>query len=234
MPTYRIDCHSHTGHSGDSLLPAHALLEAARRRGLAAICVTDHNSLGGALQARALVTRQPERYGDLQVIVGEEVKTTEGELIGLFLDQPIPRGLSPEETIHRIRDQGGLVLVPHPFDRVRRSRLHPAALDRVADQLDAVEVFNSRTTLTSDNQRAVDFARRHDLAMVAGSDAHVAMEVGTGYVEIYEPPAATPQALLAQLCRGKVGGRPSLPLVHVGSTVARWRKRLGLAPAIRL
>src|SRR5690349_8322846 len=98
MP-YRIDFHSHTGHSSDCLLPAARLLDAAARRGLAAIAVTDHNTLGGALQAASLVERQPARFGGLTVIPGEEVKTTDGEIVGLFLTQPIPRGLSPVETI---------------------------------------------------------------------------------------------------------------------------------------
>ena len=109
MP-YRVDFHSHTGHSSDSLLPAARLLAAAARRRLAAIAVTDHNSLGGALQARALVERDPEQFGGLAVIAGEEVKTSEGEITGLFLREPIPRGLTPEETIRRIKDQGGLAL----------------------------------------------------------------------------------------------------------------------------
>src|SRR5439155_12841763 len=137
---YRVDFHSHTGHSSDSLLPAARLLAAAARRRLAAIAITDHNSLGGALQARALAERDPEGFGGLAVIAGEEVKTSEGEITGLFLREPIPRGLTPEETIRRIKDQGGLVLVPHPFDRLRGSRLQARALERVAHLLDAVEV----------------------------------------------------------------------------------------------
>jgi predicted metal-dependent phosphoesterase TrpH len=232
--TYRIDFHSHTGHSGDSLLPARALLDAAARRGLAALAVTDHNTLGGARQALSLVARDPARYRGLRVFPGEEVKTAEGELIGLFLAEELPRGLSPEETIDRIKAQGGLVLVPHPFDRLRGSRLREAALERVADRLDALEVFNARTTLNGDNARAAAFARRHDLPMVAGSDAHVAWEVGNAYLELDEPPAEEPQALLAQLRLGRVGGRPSSHLAHVLSSLARLRKRSGLAPAVQL
>ncbi len=231
---YRVDFHTHTGHSADSLLPAGRLLEAAAQRGLAAVAVTDHNSLGGALQAQALVARDPDRFGHLVVLPGEEVKTAEGELIGLFLHEPVPHGLSPEETIALIRRQGGLVLVPHPFDRFRGSRLRAAALDRIAGLVDAIEVFNARTTLAADNARARAFAKEHGLVMVAGSDAHVAQEVGNGYVSLRTPPAASPQALLAQLREGVPGGRMSAPLVHAGSTLARWRKRFGLAPAVQL
>lgn len=231
---FRIDFHSHTGHSGDSLTPARTLLDAARRRGIAALAVTDHNTLDGALQAQALVTHDPERYGGLIILPGEEVKTAEGELIGLFLHTTIPRGLSPEETISRIRGQGGLVLVPHPFDRLRGSRIRPDTVARVARLVDAIEVFNARTIFAADNRRAVAFAQHHDLPMVAGSDAHVPWEVGYGYLELDEPPATTPQKLLAQLRAGRIGGRPSAPLVHFGSTLAKWRKRLGLSPAVQL
>ncbi|MGH2355641.1 MAG: CehA/McbA family metallohydrolase [Chloroflexota bacterium] len=233
MP-YRIDFHSHTGHSSDSLLPARVLLNMAVRRGLAAIAVTDHNSLGGALQAQALVEHEPERFGNLLILAGEEVMTVEGELIGLFLREPIPRDLTPEQTIEQIRAQGGLVLVPHPFDRLRGSRIRATALERIVGLVDAIEVFNARTTLRADNQLALDFACRHNLVAVAGSDAHVPWEVGKGYVEVDAPPATEPQALLAQLRTGRVGGVLSSPLVHVGSKLARWRKRLGLAPVIQL
>jgi predicted metal-dependent phosphoesterase TrpH len=231
---FRADLHAHSGHSSDSLLPVERLLEAAARRGLSAIAITDHNSLGGALQGLSIVDRRRERFAALQVIPGEEVKTSEGEIIGLFLREPIPRGLSPEATIERIREQEGLVILPHPFDRVRRSRLTAAACERVAPLVDAVEALNARTTIVADNERALAFARRHRLAVVAGSDAHIAAEVGAAWVELSSPPAAGAAAFLAQLRTGTVGGRISHPLVHVGSKVASWRKRLGLAPAVQV
>ena len=232
MP-YRVDFHAHTGHSSDCLLPAARLLERAVQRGLAAIAVTDHNSLGGALQARDLVQNDP-RFSGLLVFPGEEVRTSEGEIIGLFLTHPIPRNLSPEESIAAIREQGGLVLVPHPFDRFRGSRISAAAVERIAPLVDAIEVFNARTTMEEDNARAREFARRNELAVVAGSDAHVVAEVGNGYVELGEPPSQDPQTLLAQVRSGRIGGRRSSPLVHAGSKLAKWRKRLGLAPLIQL
>ena len=233
MP-YRIDFHSHTGHSSDSLTPAAQLLEAAIRAGLAALTVTDHNNIGGAMQAVSLVQRQPERFGSLIVYPGEEVMTREGEIIGVFLRSAIPRGLTPEETITRIRDQGGLVLVPHPFDRARNSRLAERALERVAGLVDAIETFNSRTTLPADNARAVAFAAAHGLPAVGGSDAHTPGEVGNAYLEIDEPPARDPAGLLAQIKGGRVGGRSSHPAVHIASKAAKWGKRLGLAPQVRL
>jgi hypothetical protein len=232
--TYRVDFHSHTGHSKDSLCPAHALLAAAARRGLAALAVTDHDTVDGALQALALVARHPQRYGGLVILPGEEVKTAQGELIGLFVDKTIPRGLSPEETIIRIHDQGGLVIVPHPCDRLRHSRLQAGALERVVAQVDAFEVFNARTSFDADNREAEAFAELHDLPRVAGSDAHASWEVGHTYVELDEPPATTAQALLTQLRRGRVVGKRNSPLVHLGSSVAKLRKRFGLSPRVQL
>jgi predicted metal-dependent phosphoesterase TrpH len=231
---YKVDFHSHTGHSKDSLCPAPDLLAAAVRRGLAGLAVTDHDTVDGALQALALVERQPERYPGLTIIPGEEVKTREGELIALYIRETIPPRLTPEETVRRIRDLGGLVFVPHPFDRVRGSRLTAAALDRIADTVDGIEVFNARTTLTGDNHRALTFARTHGLLQTAGSDAHVAWEVGHAFVELDTPPATTPEALLVQLRRGTVVGKPSAPVAHIASSVAKLRKRLGLAPRVRL
>ena len=232
--TFRVDFHAHTGHSKDSLLPAARLLEMAVRRGLAAIAVTDHDSLGGAEQALSLVQRDPVRFGGLIVLPGEEIMTAEGEIAGLFIRSEIPRGLSPEETISRIRDQGGLVIVPHPFDRIRGSRLSEAALHRVAHLVDAIEGLNARTTLAVDNRRAQTFAAERNLPVVAGSDAHVAREVGTAYLELDEPPAQETSLLLAQIRRGRLGGGLSNPAVHVSSKFATWRKRLGLAPAVQL
>lgn len=231
---FRVDLHSHTGHSSDSLLPAADLLAQAARRGLAAIAVTDHNSLGGALQALALMERSGDRHAELRVIPGEEVMTSEGEIIGLFLSEPIPRGLSPEATIQRIRDQGGLVIVPHPFDRLRHSRLRAEAIDRVAHLVDAMETLNARTTFAADNERAQRYAMERGLAASAGSDSHTAGEAGRAYVELDEPPASTSDGLLAQLRRGRVCGSLSPPIVHVGSKLAAWRKKLGLAPAVQL
>jgi predicted metal-dependent phosphoesterase TrpH len=232
--SYKVDLHSHTGHSKDSLCPAGALLDAAVRRGLSGLAVTDHDTLDGALQAMAILERQPQRYPGLTVLPGEEVKTREGELIALFIHQTIPPRLTPEETITRIRDQGGLVLVPHPFDRVRGSRLRAEALERVAHLVDGIEVFNARTTIDGDNHQAVAFARRHGLLSTAGSDAHVSWEVGHAYVALDEPPATTPAAFLEQLQRGRIVGRPTNPVAHAFSTLAKLRKRYGLAPTVQL
>jgi len=216
--SYRIDLHTHTWDSSDSFADPEEVIAAACRRSVDRIAITDHNAIGTALKLR-------DRYPEL-VIAGEEIKTSEGEIIGLFLDKEIPAGLSPEVTIDRIREQGGLVTVPHPLDRLRGSRLAAAALRRVAYLVDAVEVVNSRVTFPSDNRRARIFADQHDLAFTAGSDAHVPSEFGTAYVLLDEPPAHNPKELLAQLNNARTGGGLSSPAVHFHSIAARWRKRV--------
>ena len=231
---HKIDLHSHTGHSKDSLLPAAVLLRAAAARGMTAIAVTDHDSLGGALQAAALAERQAERFGGIRVIAGSEVMTREGEIIGLFLRQDVPRGLTPEDTIARMRAQDGFVLVPHPFDRIRGSRLRETALRRVAHLVDAIEGLNARTTLAADNSAAQRFAGEHGLLMTAGSDAHVAGEAGAAYVECTAPPPQDAASLRALLRSARLAGGLSAPTVHVYSKLATWRKKLGIAPAIQL
>ena len=218
---YRADLHTHTWDSSDSLANPEEIVAVACRRGVDLLAITDHNVLRTALELR-------DRYPEL-IVAGEEIKTTEGEIIGLFLEREIPRGLTPEETIARIRDQGGLVTVPHPLDRLRGSRLHEPALRRVAQLVDAIEVVNARVTFPGDNRRAADFAEQHGLALTAGSDAHAPHEVGAAYALLDEPPAHEPAALLAQLRRARTGGGLSRPTVHFHSIAARWRKRLGLA-----
>lgn len=215
---YRVDLHSHTRFSIDSLSQLEAIVRACVDTGLDGLAVTDHNTIAGA-QALSYLAPFP-------IIVGEEIFTREGEIIGLFLQEEISRGLTPEETIARIRDQGGLVVVPHPLDRFRRSRLELSALRRVVQQVDAIEVFNAHTTMPADNKRARELALSFDLAQTAGSDAHTPHEVGRAYVELDELPSTNPQTFLQQLRRGRVGGRASSPTVHVHTALAKLRKRL--------
>ncbi|HST03869.1 MAG TPA: PHP domain-containing protein [Chloroflexia bacterium] len=212
----RVDMHSHTRLSKDSLNNPRKLVEVAASHGLGALCVTDHNGLANAL-ALSQMSDLP-----IKVIPSEEVKTSEGEIIGYFLSELVPKGLSPEETVKRIKGQGGLVCVPHPFDTLRTSsKLRTEALDRLvqAGLIDILEVLNARCIKAEDNQQALEYARKHDLAMSAGSDAHTLMEVGTAYVEV--PPFDTPSEFLAALRNGKVGGHRSNQLIHLGSTWAK-------------
>ena len=175
-PFVHVDLHMHTDHSPDCATPVDVLLETAAERGLGAIAVTDHNEISGALLARE---RAPEVAPGLQVIVAEEIKTADqGEVIGLFLEELIPRGMTLAETIAAIRVQGGLVYVPHPFDRMHAVPDYEHLLDAVED-IDAIEVFNPRVAISSFNEEAVRFAGKYRIVAGAGSDSHVAAGLGS-------------------------------------------------------
>lgn len=190
------------------------LVRLCQERGVTCLAVTDHNRIDGALEALALAP--------FRVIVGEEIRSSEGEIIGLFLNEAIPRGLSPEETCERIKAQGGVVYVPHPFDRFRRSPIRRAALDRIRDRIDALEVFNARNLWPGHDAAAAAYARRWGIACGAGSDAHTPFEVGNAWVEI--PDFETPIEFVAALQRGRVRGRHAGPWVHFITRWVRLRK----------
>jgi predicted metal-dependent phosphoesterase TrpH len=181
-PLIEVDLHMHTDHSGDCATPVDVLINTARDRGLGAIAITDHNEVSGALEARKLA----EELGDIKVIVAEEVKTAEqGEVIGLFLEEKIPKGLTMAETIREIRAQGGLVYVPHPFDRFHSVPDYEHLLD-IVEEIDLLEVFNPRVALTSFNEEAVRFAAKYRIVPAAGSDSHVAQGLGSVRQRIHD------------------------------------------------
>ncbi|HWD84241.1 MAG TPA: PHP domain-containing protein, partial [Solirubrobacteraceae bacterium] len=176
-----VDLHMHTDHSPDCATPVEVLLAEARARGLGAIAVTDHNEISGALEAR-----DKADGSGLRVIVGEEVKTAEqGEVIGLFLEQKIPRGMTLQETIAEIRRQGGVVYVPHPFDRLHSVPDYEHLLT-VLDQIDAIEVFNPRVAISEFNEEAARFAAKYRIPAGAGSDAHVPQGLGSVRIRMRE------------------------------------------------
>ncbi len=181
-PLIEVDLHMHTDHSTDCATPVEVLLETARDRGLGAIAITDHNEVSGALEARRIAAEM----GGIEVIVAEEVKTAEqGEVIGLFLEEKIPRGMTMAETIAEIRRQGGLVYVPHPFDRFHSVPDYEHLLD-IVEEIDILEVFNPRVALTAFNEEAERFARKYRIVPGAGSDSHVAQGLGSVRVRIHE------------------------------------------------
>ncbi len=190
-PTIEVDLHMHTDHSPDCATPVDVLIETAKARGLGAIAVTDHNEISGALEVR-------ERAGDgLKVIVAEEVKTArQGEVIGLFIEEKIPRGMSLEETIAEIHRQGGLAYVPHPFDRMHSVPDYEHLLP-VVEEIDAIEVFNPRVAFSAFNDEAARFAAKYRIAAGAGSDSHVAQ--GLGSVRIVMRDFEGPEEFLASL-----------------------------------
>jgi predicted metal-dependent phosphoesterase TrpH/glycosyltransferase involved in cell wall biosynthesis len=166
------DLHMHTDHSPDCATPVDLLLETAKQRGLGAIAITDHNEISGALEAR-------DRAKGIKVIVSEEVKTAhEGEVIGLFIEEKIPRGMTLQETIDAIHAQGGLAYVPHPFDRLHSVPDYEHLLKVVGD-IDVLEVFNARVAVRGFNDEAQRFADKYRLVAGAGSDSHVAQGLGT-------------------------------------------------------
>lgn len=175
--TILADLHMHTCYSGDCQTTPEQLLAACQDCGIEAIAVTDHNCIAGALEVARLAPR------GMHVIMGEEVKTTAGEIIGLYLSEEIPRGLSLEETIERIRAQGGLVYVPHPFDPLHKTPSYETLARNAAD-IDIIEVYNPRITFTSFNDRARRLARKYDIPGAAGSDCHVPEGVGTAMISL--------------------------------------------------
>jgi predicted metal-dependent phosphoesterase TrpH len=181
-PLIEVDLHMHTDHSGDCATPVEVLLQTARDRGLGAIAITDHNEVSGALEAREIA----KGMDDLKVIVGEEVYTAgQGEVIGLFLKEKIPKGLTMDETIAAIREQGGLVYVPHPFDRFHSVPDYEHLLD-IVEEVDLLEVFNPRVALTAFNEEAVRFAGKYRIIPAAGSDSHVAQGLGSVRQRIHD------------------------------------------------
>lgn len=213
----RIDLHLHTNGSWDSLSDPERILEQARRRGVERIAITDHNVLG---VAKAMFAAYPER-----VIPGEEVKTAEGvDVIGLYLSEEIPKGTPAEETCRRIREQGGIVYLPHPYARGKGGSGRLA--EKLLPHLDIVEVFNARLLSADRNRRAEGLARRHGILEGAGSDAHTVGEVGNAYVEL-PPHENRPEEFLRAMADASVRGRPASPLVFVKSNLAKIRKRFG-------
>ena len=181
-PTIDCDLHMHTDHSNDCATPVEVLLETARDRGMGAIAVTDHNEISGALAAREAA----ERDGGIKVIVGEEVKTAEqGEVIGLFLERKIDRGMTMRETIDEIRSQGGLVYVPHPFDRLHSVPDYEHLLD-IVEEIDILEVFNPRVAFSAFNEEAERFATKYRIVPGAGSDGHVAQALGSVRIRLHD------------------------------------------------
>jgi len=172
-----VDLHVHSKYSGDSQSSIGDILKTAREVGLGAIAIADHNTVKGALEARALAGE------DLTIIVAEEVKTGEGEVMGLFLEEDVPGGLSFKETIVRIKDQGGLVYVPHPFDQLRTTPSYRSMADNAHD-LDIIETYNARMAFSSFNLRAERFAEKYGLLAGAGSDAHVLPGLGTAMLHM--------------------------------------------------
>ena len=210
----------HTTWSHDCSIDPAELIDHAEEEGLGAIAVTDHNVFGGALEAV-----EQARGRKLIVIPGEEVKTDgQGEVIGLFLKEEIPRGMSFAETVEAIRSQGGLVYIPHPFDRLHAIP-DAATLHRHLAEIDVLEVYNARLLFEGYNDEALRFARKYNLTAGAGSDAHVLQGVGTGAVRMRR--FNGPEEFLLSLRSAEVLRRPkSLAYLQGLKWVAQAKERV--------
>ncbi len=212
----RVEFHCHSIYSKDSLTEPAALVAACRRKGIDRVIITDHNSIGGARQAHAL---DPQR-----VIVGEEIMTTGGEILAAFVKEEIPPGLSPQETIERLRQQGAFISVSHPFDLTRKGHWEPETLQAIAPLVDAIEVFNSRCINDIPNQQAQAFAEQHHLPGTVGSDAHTTIELGRSVLLL--PEFSDAEGLKQAIRSARREVRLSTPLIHLNSRWAALVKRI--------
>jgi len=194
------------------------MVDAARRAGLDRLIITDHNSIGGALEAQRIA---PEL-----VIVGEEIMTTRGELLVAFVREEIPAGLEPGEAIRRLRAQGAFISVSHPFDTLRGGHWEPANLLEISPLVDAIETFNARCMDMKPNQAAREFARQHNLAGTVGSDAHTTRELGRASLVLSE--FADANGLRSVIRSSVETVRLSSPFIHLSSRYAVILKKMGL------
>lgn len=221
----KVDMHMHSERSPDSRMRPAEQAHRIKQTGLHVVCATDHNTIEGGLRLREIAD-------GFRVIVGEEILSRDGEIIGLFLEKNVPPRLSAEETIARIRDQGGVVSIPHPFSRNRLNHIRFAALERIKASIDAMEIFNAREAFTSDNLRSAQYASDNDIAGAVASDAHRPAEVGAAWLEMDD--FVDRDGFVASLRGGTVNGELSGQIVHLWTrmdVIRKWfARRLGPPP----
>jgi predicted metal-dependent phosphoesterase TrpH len=210
-----VEFHCHTIQSKDSLTRPADLVATAHRKGIDRLIVTDHNSIAGARAAQAL---DPEL-----IIIGEEIMTTRGEILAAFVSEEIPPHLSPAETIRRLKEQGAFISVSHPFDELRKGAWHEDDLLEILPFVDAIEVYNSRCMFPSFNQRAKEFAEKHNIAGTVGSDAHAAFELGRSLMLLDQ--FTGPEEMRQVIRSGVPRVRWSPPWFHLTSRYASIRKK---------
>ncbi len=184
--------------------------------------ICDHNTIEGALEL--------EKIAPFKVIVSEEIETPEGEIMGMFLHKAVPRGLSPETTIQLIREQQGLVCIPHPFEKMRSSSMQASTLNRIKHLVDIIEVYNAKTWPFENKAQTLTFARNNNLPVIAGSDAHSLRDIGSYYIEM--PDFADIASFLASLQSASIGGKANSLARHCSTLLARFfckiKSRIGL------
>jgi predicted metal-dependent phosphoesterase TrpH len=211
----KADLHVHTQYSLDCNTPLGKIVSRCIEKGINCVAIADHGTAEGALKLR--------ETAPFTVIVAEEILTPYGEIMGMFLKESIPSGLSVAETISRIKAQGGLVCIPHPFDILRSSALRNHIIEEIADQIDIIEVLNARVMLPQNSAKARAFAQKHGLVQGAGSDAHTLREIGNAYVEM--PEFTGRDDFLDALSKGKICGHMTNPIIHFASIWTKLRKR---------
>ncbi len=212
----KADFHIHTKYSMDCNTPLEEIINRCLETGINCIAIADHGTAEGALKMQGLAP--------FPVIVAEEILTPHGEIIGMFLKETIPSGLSIEQAISRIRAQDALVCIPHPFDTITRVGLGGKILEELVGQIDVLEVFNARSPLLRTSAKARAFAEKHGIAKSAGSDAHTPNEIGNTYVEM--PEFNGKGDFLNALAKGKVCGHRASSLVHFASAWAGLKNNL--------
>ena len=208
----RIDLHVHSKYSSDGVLDPKKIVKIAMKRGLSGIAITDHNTIKGGLEAKKYETE------DFKVIAGSEIMTERGEITGLFLSEEV-KSKDVQNVISEIKDQNGIIVIPHPFDELRHSAFHPTEED--VKFVDCVEGFNSRCIFQKYNRKAVDFGRKHNLTIVGGSDAHFLNEIGNGGI------ITETEDIRDAIKENKVKtfGKQSSLVNHMGTKVLKlWRK----------
>jgi len=200
----------------DCSTPPEKIIKRCRELGINCIAIADHGTAEGALKT--------QKMAPFQVIVAEEMLTTQGEIMGMFLKETIPSGLTPDETIKRIKAQGGLVNIPHPYDKVRGSALKEWVIDEIVNEIDLMEVLNARSASPDNIERVRAFTVRYKIVQGAGSDAHSVHEIGNAYVMM--PEFSGKDEFLKSLAKGEIFGHKSSPLVHLSSTLAKVKSKI--------
>lgn len=208
----KIDLHCHSEASGDCVTPIASIPARCLERGITVQAITDHDEIWGAQKIKEYASQNAE-YKHITFIVGEEVSTAEGEIIGLFLTERINPHQTPEETVRQIKAQGGLVLIPHAFDPLKRFRLSPVARERIIKDIDIIESFNARISNPRWNDAASLWAAEKGFAQSAGSDAHTLHDIGCAWTESPIIHVETPEDLLTALKESKIQGMWTHPVI---------------------
>ncbi|KPU43691.1 putative hydrolase [Oxobacter pfennigii] len=220
MGVINVDMHIHTIDSKDSLCSYESILKVCKKRNIDCIAICDHDSIRGAQIISNMNT-------EIKIIIGEEINTAQGEIIGLFLKQWIEPNMDVFNTIKKIREQNGIVYIPHPFDRLRKKRLKPDVLYDVCELSDIIEVFNSRNVYNEDNIKAFEFAQSKEILKGLGSDAHTPFEIGNSYIKMQD--FNSPEEFLTSLSNAQYITKKSPLFVHFITKIVkhynRWRTR---------